>query len=160
VSVAPRVSNSAALQAENATTAMRVLVVEDDGRVASFIQRGLEEEGFAGSLGLPGAARHPRPEGRSAGRDPQRACSADDLRHTMVSQMDEFDRLTRLINQLLTLARAESGDRADPARTRQSSGAGLGLALAKWIADRHNATIGVQSRPGAGNTFTVSLPGL
>jgi signal transduction histidine kinase len=78
----------------------------------------------------------------------------------MASQMDEFDRLTRLINQLLTLARAESGDRADPARTRQSSSAGLGLALAKRIADRHHATIGVQSRPGAGSTFTVSLPGL
>lgn len=48
--------------------------------------------------------------------------------------------------------------RADPARSRRDDGAGLGLALAKWIADRHGATIGVASRPGEGSTFTVRLP--
>ena len=37
-------------------------------------------------------------------------------------------------------------------------GAGLGLALAKWIADRHGATIGLTSRLGEGSTFTVRLP--
>jgi signal transduction histidine kinase len=48
--------------------------------------------------------------------------------------------------------------RADPARSRQTQGAGLGLALAKWIAERHSGTIDVKSRPGDGSTFTVSLP--
>jgi signal transduction histidine kinase len=37
-------------------------------------------------------------------------------------------------------------------------GAGLGLALAGWIADRHGATIGVTSRLGESSTFTVRLP--
>lgn len=48
--------------------------------------------------------------------------------------------------------------RVDPARSRRTDGAGLGLALAKWIADRHGATIAVTSRPGEGSTFTVRLP--
>jgi signal transduction histidine kinase len=48
--------------------------------------------------------------------------------------------------------------RVDPARSRHADGAGLGLALAKWIADRHGATIGVTSRLGEGSTFTVELP--
>jgi heavy metal sensor kinase len=191
--------------------------------------------------------------------------SDEDLRQVLMRQIDEFDRLTRLINQILTLARAEGGEvkmadqsvdlvalsasvaeqiepvaavqgitltckvadgvtvkgdagwlerlllilldnaikftpeggrisvtfscakglahvavtdtgmgispdalphlferfyRADSARSRQTQGAGLGLALAKWIAERHRGTIDVKSRPGEGSTFTVSLPAL
>jgi two-component system phosphate regulon sensor histidine kinase PhoR len=48
--------------------------------------------------------------------------------------------------------------RVDPARSRHADGAGLGLALAGWIADRHGATISVTSRPGEGSTFTVHMP--
>ena len=35
---------------------------------------------------------------------------------------------------------------------------GLGLAISKWIAEAHGGTIDVQSRPGRGTTFTVTLP--
>jgi heavy metal sensor kinase len=45
--------------------------------------------------------------------------------------------------------------RADSARSPQADGTGLGLTLAKWIADRHHATITAASVPGAGTTFTV-----
>jgi two-component system, OmpR family, sensor kinase len=50
--------------------------------------------------------------------------------------------------------------RADTARTRtgERPGAGLGLAICKWIAQAHGGTIDVQSRPGRGTVFTVSLP--
>ena len=48
--------------------------------------------------------------------------------------------------------------RADPPASRQTPGAGLGLALAKWIAERHEARIDVTSTPGAGSTFAVSFP--
>jgi heavy metal sensor kinase len=48
--------------------------------------------------------------------------------------------------------------RADAARSSQPHGAGLGLSLVKWIADRHGATIDVTSRPGSGSTFTLSVP--
>jgi len=48
--------------------------------------------------------------------------------------------------------------RADPARSPDTEGAGLGLSLVKWIVDRHRGTIGVDSEIGKGSTFTVRLP--
>ena len=80
---------------------MRILVVEDDRKVASFIQSGLEQEGHAVDvlhdgtdagqqacadrlrrgrarpdaarpIGIPGAARHSRAQGRAARADPHR----------------------------------------------------------------------------------------
>ena len=50
--------------------------------------------------------------------------------------------------------------RVDTARTRTGArpGAGLGLAITKWIAEAHGGSIAVQSRPGRGTVFTVSLP--
>ena len=47
--------------------------------------------------------------------------------------------------------------RADAAQSRRSEGAGIGLALAKWIADAHGAEIRVISTANAGSTFTVTF---
>ncbi|HET7249239.1 MAG TPA: HAMP domain-containing sensor histidine kinase [Gemmatimonadales bacterium] len=47
--------------------------------------------------------------------------------------------------------------RSDTAR-QETDGAGLGLAIARWIADQHGASLGVRSKPGAGTTVTVSFP--
>jgi len=46
--------------------------------------------------------------------------------------------------------------RADPARS--PGGAGLGLAIARWIAEEHGGSIAVSSQPGQGSLFTVELP--
>jgi two-component system OmpR family sensor kinase len=48
--------------------------------------------------------------------------------------------------------------RADPARSPDIEGVGLGLSLARWIVERHHGLIEVESRPGHGSTFTVHLP--
>jgi signal transduction histidine kinase len=49
--------------------------------------------------------------------------------------------------------------RGDEARARDGAGgAGLGLAIARWIADAHGATIDVASTPGAGTRVTVTFP--
>jgi signal transduction histidine kinase len=47
--------------------------------------------------------------------------------------------------------------RVDSSRSRQMGGSGLGLALAKWIADQHNATLIVESEVGVGTCFRLSI---
>lgn len=41
---------------------------------------------------------------------------------------------------------------------RAYNGAGLGLGLAKYIAEQHDGTIALESAPGEGSKFTISLP--
>ncbi|HXL09807.1 MAG TPA: ATP-binding protein, partial [Gemmatimonadales bacterium] len=47
--------------------------------------------------------------------------------------------------------------RGDPAR-READGTGLGLAIARWIADAHDARIGIESAPGSGTRVVVHFP--
>ncbi len=49
--------------------------------------------------------------------------------------------------------------RGDPSRTRASGNTGLGLAIARGIVEAHHGTIEVQSVPGMGACFTITLPG-
>jgi heavy metal sensor kinase len=48
--------------------------------------------------------------------------------------------------------------RADSTRSRETRGAGLGLAIARWVAQMHGGTITVESEVGMGSVFRVSLP--
>lgn len=48
--------------------------------------------------------------------------------------------------------------RADKARSRSEGDVGLGLAIAQWIISAHEGKIKVESVPGEGSTFTVTLP--
>ncbi|MFR3226894.1 MAG: sensor histidine kinase, partial [Blautia massiliensis (ex Durand et al. 2017)] len=45
---------------------------------------------------------------------------------------------------------------ADPARS--GGGAGLGLAMVRWIAEAHGGTVTVESTVGEGSAFTFTMP--
>lgn len=48
--------------------------------------------------------------------------------------------------------------RVDTARGRNEGGAGIGLAICRWIVEAHGGTISVESEVGSGSTFAVVLP--
>ena len=48
--------------------------------------------------------------------------------------------------------------RSGPSLTRPSSGTGLGLYIARELAERMDGRLDLRSRPGHGTTFTLELP--
>jgi heavy metal sensor kinase len=48
--------------------------------------------------------------------------------------------------------------RVDKARSRELGGAGIGLAIARWIVQQHRGSLVVRSSIGIGSTFFVELP--
>jgi signal transduction histidine kinase len=48
--------------------------------------------------------------------------------------------------------------RADRVRSRAEGGAGLGLAIARWIAEAHRGSITCTSSHGFGSTFEIRVP--
>lgn len=48
--------------------------------------------------------------------------------------------------------------RCDKSRSRDQGGTGLGLSIVKHIAQLHNGRVEVDSAPGRGSTFTITLP--
>lgn len=49
--------------------------------------------------------------------------------------------------------------RTDGSRARETGGSGLGLAIAQRIAQSHGGALEVQSAPGLGSRFTLTVPG-
>ena len=48
--------------------------------------------------------------------------------------------------------------RVDTGRSREQGGTGLGLAIVKHAVQRHGGTLGIDSTPGRGSTFTAVFP--
>jgi signal transduction histidine kinase len=58
-------------------------------------------------------------------------------------------------NQVLIF---EEFQQVDSSSTRQKGGSGLGLAISKRFVEMHGGTIDVQSVPGSGSTFSITIP--
>jgi len=50
--------------------------------------------------------------------------------------------------------------RVDKARSREQGGTGLGLAIVKHVVQAHGGEVRIESEPGAGSRFILSLPGV
>jgi two-component system phosphate regulon sensor histidine kinase PhoR len=50
--------------------------------------------------------------------------------------------------------------RVDVAQSRDKGGTGLGLAIVKHIINRHRGHLDIESEPGQGARFTITLPGM
>ncbi|ERJ90298.1 heavy metal sensor kinase [Selenomonas sp. oral taxon 892 str. F0426] len=48
--------------------------------------------------------------------------------------------------------------RVDSSRTKETGGSGLGLSIARWIAERHDITIKLHSAVDEGTTITLTIP--
>jgi signal transduction histidine kinase len=48
--------------------------------------------------------------------------------------------------------------RADRARTRSAGGTGLGLTIAKRLADKHRIVLSIESQPGNGTVVVCHIP--
>ena len=89
--------------------------------------------------------------GASTVRVVARATGGGDL---AVSVADEGDGIAAAHLPRLT----ERFYRVDTARSRQLGGTGLGLAIVKHVVNRHRGRLEIQSSPGKGSVFTVTLP--
>ncbi|MBS0538416.1 MAG: hypothetical protein JSR47_06660, partial [Proteobacteria bacterium] len=74
--------------------------------------------------------------------------------HVSVAVSDEGDGIAAAHLPRLT----ERFYRVDNARSRQLGGTGLGLAIVKHVVSRHRGRLEIQSVPGKGSTFSVTLP--
>src|SRR5436189_192394 len=77
----------------------------------------------------------------------------------------ESERLTALINNILDFSRIEAGRKEYEFRenniaelVHNTKGSGLGLSLVRHITQAHGGDIAVESTPGKGSKFTMSLP--
>ena len=48
--------------------------------------------------------------------------------------------------------------RADKSRSRATGGSGIGLAIVKFLVEAHGGIVTVESKPGEGSEFTVTIP--
>ena len=83
-----------------------------------------------------------------------------------LTTIDKFA-IVQFIDRGIGIAKEDCGKifdrfyRTDKARTKADgcgNSVGLGLPIAKWIADRHDIEIDVKSKPGEGSTFTLRIP--
>lgn len=117
-----------------------------EGRMDEVTVRG-------GSLGLRRALRNLIVNGATHGKGCVVDLAAEGDKATIVIA----DRGPGIPDELIAKA-FEPFFRVDPARRQSIPGAGLGLAIAKEIAERWGGTVSLRNRPGGGLEQTVTFP--
>jgi len=151
---------------------MKILMLEDERKVAKFIELGLTEENYEVEVAIDGD------EGLSLATQQQPDLIILDLllpKKDGISVHKEIRGKGITTPVLLLAAKSSTEDkvagldgRADDYLTkpfsvatllaRDRGGSGLGLSIAKWIGEFHKGQIQVQSKLSHGSTFTVRLP--
>jgi signal transduction histidine kinase len=174
---------------------MRVLVVEDEQKVAGALRQGLEAEHYDVDLAelvgsVSDALRVLADEKNQewtigiSGHVPA-VCDAAILRLAVTNVMYNAIKYTPPKGEIRVAARRSSlGDavieiqdtgpgiavthreriferfyRVDDARSRETGGVGLGLAIARWAVEANGGRIELQSDEQRGATFRIVLPG-
>jgi len=96
----------------------------------------------------------------------ENACKySDDIKHIVVRAWAENGRvLLSVKDNGIGIAARERRKifqpfyQTDQQLSRKGSGCGLGLSIVQFIVDAHRGSVALESQPGAGSTFTLSLP--
>jgi signal transduction histidine kinase len=96
----------------------------------------------------------------------ENACKySDDIKHIVVRAWAENGRvLLSVKDNGIGIAARERHKifqpfyQTDQQLSRKGSGCGLGLSIVQFIVDAHRGSVALESHPGAGSTFTLSLP--
>ena len=136
--------------------ALEPLIIPGDSQRLKQLLRNLVDNGikYTPPGGQVTLALHTAPGSRSGGASGLQHGSTAAPQHAVITVRDTGtgippEALSRIFDRFY---------RADPARSREAGGAGLGLCIARTIAEAHGGRIEVQSALGAGSVFTVFLP--
>jgi len=141
----------------------RILIAEDEPRLSSFLEKGLRAAGHATTVcddGVKCAAMArdeefdlmildigmPGQDGFAVLRDMRGR--GERMPVLVLTARDEIADTERIFERFA---------RAGGAR-RRSEGAGLGLSIVRAIAEAHGGRVELDTRPGAGATFTLMIP--
>jgi signal transduction histidine kinase len=108
---------------------VRILIIEDEQKLATALRQGLEGEQYTVSVAYKHGTVMATIKDSGPGIAPEH-------------QEKVFDRFYRF----------------DPGRTRSAGGAGLGLAIAKWVVQAHGGAIHQKNADEGGSIFTLHLP--
>ena len=149
---------------------MRLLIVEGDRKVRAFLEKGLREEHYAvdscatGPEALDLIGLHPLE--RLIANLVDNAVRFTPPGGRVDVTVDREDRAGRLVVADTGIGIPPESipvifDRfsvVDASRSKDTGGVGLGLSIAKRVADIHEASIEVLSRVGEGTRFIVRFP--
>jgi two-component system, OmpR family, sensor histidine kinase BaeS len=150
-------------------------VAKQDVDLAALVSE--RADAYRELIAAKGIALEPQLMPAHAWGDPQRIAQiVDNLLSNALRYTEPGGRITVTVSQHDGEAIVEVGDdgvgisgddlpyiferfwRAEQSRARKTGGAGIGLAIVRELVRAHDGRIDVQSKPGQGSRFTVTLP--